>query len=303
MFRVLYLVCLGPGTLASLFRRADPDLANALNPLNPVDVRMKDDLKNMPLRCESHADCGWAEYCGWHPAEIKQKELAARCQACVGCVEPESHNGNSQYFVAYGVALAPVTGKCPDCDERARVGKQSQRPAQQKIVTQVPDEEAEKLRKQKEALERELEHVRGSIYDINVDHQSKEQALEDEIQTLRRNLEAHKVAAPMTTTTSTTTAKAKAGGGDSHHTYNTYNIYNTYNTQHTYNSNGHTFNSWSNCQNVSDPLPMGVEQMRADQVSQAGSASLLRLRFRRQAPGLPPMPALFDPNCSAVIVD
>jgi len=293
MLRVLCFVSLELGVFASRFRRQDPDLANALNPLNPVDVRMKDDMNNMPLRCESHADCGWAEYCGWSPTEFSQGERPTRCQACVGCVEPEEHNGVSNYFVAYGVPLAPVTGKCPDCDARAKVGKESQRPPTQKIV-QKEDVDVQKLKKQKNALERELEKVKGSIYDSSMKHQTREQALEDEIQALKNTMDAQKVAAPLTTTTTSTTTAAKAAGAAGYHTYNTYNIYNTYNTQHTYNSNGHTFNTWSSCENLSQPMPMGVEQ--------AGQP-LSALMLRRQPPGLSPLAPVLDPNCTGVLVD
>jgi len=293
MLQLLFLVFLGSGAFASRFRRVDPDVANALNPLNPVDVRMKDDINNMPLRCESHSDCGWAEYCGWTPSEFARKELATRCQACVGCVEPEEHNGNAQYFVAYGVPLAPVTGKCPDCDERAELGKKNNRSPNQKIVTPKVNVNVTKLKQQKNALERELEKVKGSIYDKSQEHLAREQSLEDEIKSLRNKMDAQKAAAPLTTTTSTTTAKPAGPGSPGYHTYNTYNIYNTYNTQHTYNSNGHTFNSWSSCENASQPVPMGV--------TQAPKPPLIALMQRRQPPGF--TPPVIDLNCTGVLVD
>lgn len=262
---------------------------------------MKDDIKNLPLRCESHADCGWAEYCGWVATEFEQKELTARCQACVGCVEPEQHNGNSQYFVAYGVPLAPVTGKCPDCDERARVGEKNNRPPEQKIVKKV-DVNVDELRKQKQALERELDETKGSIYDASMAHQAKEQALQDELDSLRKKVESQKAAnviAPTTTSTTTTTTTKGAKGAGGFHTYNTYNIYNTYNTQNTYNSNGHTFNSWSSCENVTQPMPMGVTGLFQ---AHKQLSALIQRRQPFTPQGLPTLPPTLELNCTEVPV-
>lgn len=248
-----------PAEATSRLRRQNPNEVNAMNPLNPIDVRVQDDQKNLPLRCQSHADCGWSEYCGWHPREYKGKTMDSRCQACVGCVEPGAHRGNSQYFVAYGIPLAPVNGKCPDCDARAKVGKKAKSPEKAKVVKSI-DPSFENLKKQKDMLERELEHVKGSIYDLRSEQQAKENALEDQIQRLQQKLEIKGSLPSTTTTTSTTTTKAlvRAGPPSGPITYNTYNIYNTYNTQHQYNSNGHTFNTFTSCENVSATTPSPV---------------------------------------------
>lgn len=247
-------------------RALNAKMQDKVNPLNPVSVRVADDAANLPLRCGSHADCGWSEYCGWHPSEVEQGQPASRCQACVGCVEPAAHRGNSQYFVAFGTPLAPVNGRCPDCDARAKLGMKSQRPAKANVVKSA-DASVEELRRQKRELESNLTHVKASIWDIRSEQQKKEQALEDEIAALRKELTAKKIAkevAPPTTTAKPSSAPQARQVPGAPMTYNTYNIYNTYNTQHTYNSNGHTFNSFSSCENVSVatpappvPLPQG----------------------------------------------
>merc|ERR1719326_1118680 len=105
-----------------------------MNPLNPLEVRLADDAKNLPLRCAAHADCGWSEYCGWHAREYAGTAMDSRCQPCVGCVEPAAHRGNSQYFVAYGVPLAPINGHCPDCDARAKIGMKAKGPEKAKVM-------------------------------------------------------------------------------------------------------------------------------------------------------------------------
>lgn len=266
MLRVLYLVWLVLGAVASRFRRTDLEKANAPKPQSVMarrtNVHSLAPVVSMPMRCEDHADCGWAEYCGWG-----LKGMAMQCQACVGCVDPEDRN-------FFGKPLAPVTGKCPDCIERANLGKQSGRPEVAKLITPQAvesDTEIEKLRSQKHSLEHELDRVQGAIHDITADqqakdealeqHRAKEQALEDEIQALRKNLQTQEAAARMTTSTSTTTVVAHLTptnhSGPIYHTYNTYNVYNSYNTTHIYNSNGHTFNSWSSCENASQQMPMG----------------------------------------------
>lgn len=315
MAQLFFFLLLTPVVLASRLRRADPDEANTPNPL----------LVDLPVPCKFHDDCGWAEYCGWptKPTEFERNNLAARCQPCVGCVQPQDRKW-------YGTALAPITGECPDCEERATEGKKRQQAAYKKIVTaktlnadveelnkqkQVLETKMEnvELKKEKQALQRELEKVKGSVYDSNVNHQAREQALRDEKQevqnklhTLRQKLQTHEDATgnartatgSVATTTSTTTGamfKGPKAPGTYH--YNTYNIYNTYNTQNTYNSNGHTFNSWSSCENASQPMPLGVAR-----ATKAAPAFLLRVR--RQLPVLPASaPPLNLNNCSGLLVD
>merc|ERR1719310_1257936 len=102
------------------------------------------------------------------------------------------------------------------------------------------------------------------------------------------------------TTTSTTTAVMGKPGKPppgAYHNYNTYNIYNTYNTHNTYNSNGHTFNSWSSCENVTQPMPMGVTGLFQ---AHKQLSALIQRRQPFTPQGLPTLPPTLELNCSEV---